>query len=270
MATPSASDPIEPTEPTQNLTPEPAPNLIAEPVGADPAAVEPVSTESLSRETGANESATSEPTPTALDAPTSAPSETGAAAQPTVVFVTAPQPPKKRGARGIGAVVALLATALFAVAYALLVLLIALIAPQFGTAGALLFFSSVTYWLPIIIFALAYLLLIVIINRAGWWAHVFGGFLVAVVVWVGFVGAAIIAANAVGASANTVTDIVLQQLTNPLGFAAAIAAREVPVWVGGLVARRGRLARVRNDEARVAYEQKLTDHRATLGVNTAV
>jgi hypothetical protein len=208
--------------------------------------------------------------PATLDATVSAPSDTGAAAQPTVVFVTAPQPPKKRGARGIGAVVVLLATALFAATYALLVVLIALIAPLFGTAGALLFFSSVTYWLPIIIFALAYLLIVVIVNRAGWWAHVFGGFLVAVVVWVGFIGAAIIAANAVGASANTVSDIVLQQLSNPLGFAAAIAAREVPVWVGGLVARRGRIARARNAEERAAYEQKLVDHRATLGTNTAV
>ena len=64
--------------------------------------------------------------------------------------------------------------------------------------------------------------------------------------------------------------VVLQQLTNPLGFAAAIAAREVPIWVGGLVAKRGRTARARNAAARTAYEQELAEHRATIGGTTAV
>jgi len=189
---------------------------------------------------------------------------------PTVVFVTAPEPPKKRGARGVGALVALLGTALFAATYAVLVLLIALIGSPNGLVPALQYLSSVTFYLPVIVFFLAYLLLNVIVNRAGWSAHVLGGFVVAVVVWVGFVGSAIIAAGALGASAATVGTIVLQQLTNPLGFAAAIAAREVPIWVGGIVARRGRTARARNADQRVAYEQKLADHRATLAANTAV
>lgn len=193
-----------------------------------------------------------------------------AAAQPAVVFVTAPQPPKKRGARGVGAIVALLSAGVFTAVYASLVLLLGLIEPRFGVAGALDTIASVTFSLPVIIFFLAYLLLVVIVNGAGWWAHVLGGFIVAVVVWVGFVGAAIIAAGAFGSTAAEVNAVVLQQLTNPLGFVAAIAAREVPIWVGGLVSRRGRTARARNVEARAAYEQKLAEHRATVGGATAV
>ncbi len=223
---------------------------------------------------------TSEPpvvgAPASTDDVAEASSETGiaseppAVAAPTVVFVTAPQPPKTRGARGVGALVALLGTGVFAVAYALLVLVIALIGSPSGLAPALQFLSSVTFWVPVIVFFFAYLLLVVIVNRAGWWAHVLGGFIVAVLVWVGFVGAAIIAAGAFGGTASQVGTVVLQQLTNPLGFAAAIAAREVPIWVGGLVAKRGRSARVRNAAARTAYEQELAEHRATIGASTAV
>jgi hypothetical protein len=203
-------------------------------------------------------------------APSSALADSANPAQPTVVFVTAPQPPKKRGARGVGAFVALLSAGVFTAVYALLVVLLGLIEPRYGVAGALETIASVTFYLPVIVFFLAYLLLVVIVNGAGWWAHVLGGFIVAVVVWVGFVGAAIIAAGAFGGTAAEVNAVVLLQLTNPLGFVAAIAAREVPIWVGGLVSRRGRTVRARNVEARAAYEQKLAEHRATVGGTTAV
>ena len=36
-----------------------------------------------------------------------------------------------------------------------------------------------SYLLPVIVFFLAYWLLTLIVNRAGWWAHVLGGFIVA-------------------------------------------------------------------------------------------
>lgn len=244
MATQSSS------EPTDDQTTEPAVTPAETPGDAPTDSVEPV----------AAPTATTTTTPVEAEAP----------AQPTVVFVQAPVPPKNRGARGVGAVVALLGAALFAAAYALLVLLIALIGSPNGLAPAVQYLSSVTFYLPVIIFFLSYLLLVIIVNRGGWWAHVLGGFIVAIVVWVGFVGAALISASAIGAPSAEVGAIVLQQLTNPLGFAAAIAAREVPIWVGGLVSRRGRTARARNVEARTAYEQELAEHRATLSANTAV
>jgi hypothetical protein len=206
----------------------------------------------------------------ATDIPTDIATDVATDTPPTVVFVEAPKLPREQGARGVGAAVTVLATALFTVTYGLLVLLLALLASPTGASEALRFFSSITFWLPVVVFALAHLLLVVVANRAGWWAHVFGGFFVALVVWVGFVGAVFIATNTVGASSTAVGAIVLQQLTNPLGFAAAIAAREVPIWVGGIVARRGRSARVRNAEAKVAHEQRLADHRAALQVQTGV
>ena len=261
--TPAESGAVEPVEPAPV---EPAPvevvtsdaetqAAVAEPVEVDAAPpappAEPVVAEPATvHETGNVETVASE-TPTATT--------------PAVVYVSAPQPPRAKGARGVGALVALLGAGIFALAYSALVAILGLLVPGFGIAGAVRFTGTPTFWVPVIVFALAYLLLIVIVNRAGWWAHVLGGFIVALIVWVGFIGAAIIAAGAFGAPAPVVGAVVLEQLTNPLGWAAAIAAREVPVWVGGIVSRRGRAARAKNVEARAAYESDLAAHRATVG-----
>lgn len=193
-----------------------------------------------------------------------------APAAPQIVYVNAPKPPKSRGARGVGALVVLLSSLIFAGVYAALVLLLGLLAPPAAVDRLSQYFAAPTFWIPVIVFALGYLLLVVVINRAGWWAHVLGGFVVAVLVYVGFVGAVVIQAGAVGAPAAVLGLIVVQQLANPLGFAAAIAAREVPIWVGGLVALRGRSARARNAEARAAYQRELEDHRATVAPPSAV
>lgn len=235
----------------------PAENAPATP-GDDttPPAAEPDTT---SEPATASEPATVEPAPT--EKPTAAPA---ALAQPAVVYVTAPTPPRAKGARGVGVLVAVLGAGLFAAAYALFVVILGLLAPGFGLGGALRFSTTPTFWIPVIVFALAYVLLVVIVNRAGWWAHVLGGFLVALVVWIGFVGAAIISAGAFGQAAPIVGAVVAEQVTNPLGFAAAIAAREVPIWVGWIVARRGRTARARNAAAREAYERDLAEHHATV------
>ncbi len=245
-ATPSPAEPI--VEPTTEPTTAPTVEPTTEPTTAP--TVEPTVAESA---------------PTELSAEPPA-----ASAQPTVVYVTAPTPPRAEGARGVGVLVAVLGAGLFAAAYALLVVVLGLLAPGFGLGGALRFTTTPTFWIPVIVFALAYVLLVVIVNRAGWWAHVLGGFLVALVVWVGFIGAAIISAGAFGQAAPIVTAVVAEQLTNPLGFAAAIAAREVPVWVGWIVARRGRTARARNEAARAAYQHELAEHRATVSGRTAV
>lgn len=201
---------------------------------------------------------------------TTAEQPTATAADSKVVYVSAPPEPKKKGARGVGTLVVLLGAVIFAAVYAALVLLVSIIAPPVSAGAMLQYFAAPIYWVPVIVFALSYLLLVIIVNRAGWWAHVLGGFIVAVLVYVSFIGAALIMAGAVGAEAGVVGSIVLAQLTSPLGFAAAIAAREVPIWVGGLVAKRGRTVTARNAEARAAYQRDLEAHRASVGGQTAV
>jgi hypothetical protein len=201
---------------------------------------------------------------------TPSPTEPAAPPQPSVVYVEAPKPPRARGARGVGVLVALLATGIFAVVYAAAAFLLGRLVPSLGIDGGLADLASRQYWIPVVIFALAHILLVVALNRAGWWGHVLGGFLVALVVWIGFLGAALISAGLVGAPAPEVGAELVRQLGNPLGFAAAVVAREVPIWVGWIVARRGRTARARNAAARAAYEQELAEHRATVGGSAAV
>jgi len=270
MATQSSSNPTGDQKPISNAEPAAAKPTVSPTTAEQPVASNSSSTAAEQPTVTPEATTTAKPTSAEAAPPEAVAAESIAPAQPTVVFVTAPQPPKKRGARGVGALVALLGTGVFAAAYALFVLVLALVGARGGLTLAVQFLSSVSFYVPVIVFFFAYLLLIVIVNRAGWWAHVLGGFAIAVIVWVGFVGAAILAAGAFGGSSAEVGAVVVQQLTNPLGFAAAIAAREVPIWVGGLVSKRGRTVRARNVAATAAYQHELAEHRATLGANTAV
>lgn len=187
-------------------------------------------------------------------------------AQPQVVYLPTPLPPKKKSARVLGVAVALLASVVFTVVYALLaVLFIGIGGPGSLAERFSVFAATPSFWMPVIAFLLGYVLLVVVVDRAGWWAHVLGGFLVALLVYVVFLLSTVLSAGALGAPADQVQQLLLRQLTNPLGWAAAIAAREVPIWVGGVVARRGRTLKARNAEAREAYERELAELRARGG-----
>lgn len=171
-----------------------------------------------------------------------------------VVFVPAPQPPRTRGSRLFGIGVALASSLVFTIVYALLAaLFIGIGGPTALAERVQVFAQTPSFWMPVIAFTLGYVLLVVIVNRAGWWAHVLGGFLVAAVVYGVFILSTVLSAQAVGAAPQQLQQFLLLQVTNPLGWAAAIAAREVPIWVGGLVARHGRAAKAHNAAAREEY-----------------
>ena len=51
-------------------------------------------------------------------------------------------------------------------------------------------------------------------------------------------------------------------LVNPVVVAAALIAREVSLWTGSLIARRGRRLTVRNAEARTAWEREVAEKKA--------
>jgi hypothetical protein len=186
-----------------------------------------------------------------------------AASEPKIVYVSAPTPPRAQGARGTGAAVVLLSTVIFAALYAAIIVLLALTLRADGLNGITDYLATSPYWLPVVVFGFAHLLLVVLVNRGGWWAHVLGGFLVAVVVWLGFIGAALIASGTIGGTSADQQAVFLQQLVNPLGVVAAILAREIPIWVGGIIARRGRTVAKRNAQARETYEKDLAEHRAS-------
>ena len=220
------------------------------------------------------------PAPAAADPDPATEPAADTTAAPQVVYVDAPQRPKMRGTRGVGLAVVLLSTGVFAVLYALATIALALALRPEGLNGFASYLASAPFFVPVLVFAGAHLLLVIVANRAGWWIHVLGGFLVAVIVWVSFLGAALIGAlfaaapvaaptpdaepRPIGATEAQQQSVILQQLVNPLGIIAAVLAREIPIWVGGIVARRGRTQTARNAEAQAAYERDLAAHRASV------
>lgn len=191
--------------------------------------------------------------------------ETGRAAAAggtPIVLVEEPQPPRRKGARGVGFAVALLAAVIFA----------ALFAAAFFAVGYLFdrdfdalqtaqdVWLRPSWLLPVIVFFVAYWLVTLIVNRAGWWAHVLGAFIVAILVYAAHIGGAYMEELGGWGEYASVPGIAPQELGQlllaPLSVLAFVIAREVPVWVGGIVARRGRRAREWNRQANDDFQRE--------------
>jgi len=182
------------------------------------------------------------------------------AAQP--VYVAAPQPPKRRGNRGGGILIALLSTVVYAIVSALVVLVIFLLTKRTSDIAMhdfVQYIGTASYYIPIIFFFLAFILLIAIVNRGGWWAYILGAFFVGVIVYFAYIGGVLLTIQAWQFSAPEVGRILSQLWANPLTIGAAIVAREVPIWFGAWIAARGRRVRERNDEAQRQYERDLAE-----------
>jgi hypothetical protein len=187
---------------------------------------------------------------------------TAAPVQPTPIYVQAPTPPRNRGNRGPGILIALLATVVFAILYAIIVSIISGITSA-TLAEAMTTFSEFVvrpvFYVPVIFFFIAFALLVSIVNRSGWWAYVLGGFLVAVVVYFSYIGGALLTVQAWNLTPSEAGRFVASQWLNPGAIAAAVLAREVPIWFGSWIARNGRKVTARNIEARKEYDRQIAE-----------
>jgi len=180
------------------------------------------------------------------------------AAQP--VYVTAPQPPKRKGNRGGGILIALLSAVVYAIVSALVVLVIFAITKSttdIAMRDFVQYLGTASYYIPIVFFFLAFILLIAIVNRGGWWAYILGAFFVGAIVYFAYIGGVLLTIQAWQFSPAEVGRILSQLWANPLTIGAAVVAREVPIWFGAWIAARGRKVRDRNDEAQRQYERDL-------------
>jgi hypothetical protein len=187
-------------------------------------------------------------------------------AQQSPIYVQAPTKPRDRSNRGGGILIALLATAVFAVLYAVAAFIIIGVASTTVAAtvtGFSTFAALPVFYVPVIFFFLAYAALIALINRGGWWAHVLFGFFVAVVVYFSYIGGALLGLVLDGTTDNVaaadVSRFVASLWLNPGAIAAALIAREVPIWAGAWIARRGRRVTAKNLAARTEYDRLLAD-----------
>jgi len=231
---PAVDEPAEPTADEAAVT-TPAAPAIAEPI--EPTA--PVA----------------EPTP----APTPAPAPYAGA-----TYLQTPTPPKKRGNRGLGILIAVLAAVVFGAAdlaatYGILIL-------RYGGDRAVNYLESYAkgwdFWIPLAVFTAAFIALVAIVNRARWWAYVLGSIFVSILVFAGYFGATLLTNkvwNLTPAEFSTFAHDYFQSNIPYLWIATVVSviALEVVIWFGAWIAFHGQVAKRRNVEARAAYEEEL-------------
>ncbi|WP_341952892.1 hypothetical protein [Salinibacterium sp. TMP30] len=182
-----------------------------------------------------------------------------ASGEPRVVYLTAPTPPKVAGNRGFGVFIALASTLLFAIIFAIAVVIIN--AAQSGRVG-IAFVQAPSFYVPIAFFALGAIVIALIVNRAGWAAHVFSSIIVGLIVYFGTVGVLLLTNGIVQNTPEQAQLLFALALIDPRVIAAGLVAREVSLWTGALVARRGRKVTERNRESRAQWEAEVAEKSA--------
>lgn len=183
------------------------------------------------------------------------------------LYMQSPAVPDMRGNRGAGVLISLLATVAFALVYAGALALWQ--APNFPAStflddGILPWVLNWGFAAAVGGFFVGLTLLVLIVGRAGWWAYVIGGLLVALLTWVVALGGYAFNAHLAGESLNLhpYTLLVDFGLFFPV-IAAAIVGREIAVWFGAWIGARGRKMKRLNAEALEEYEKLLAEAQAT-------
>lgn len=183
------------------------------------------------------------------------------------VYVQAPSAPRRRSNRGIGVLLAVFATIIFAALFAIVIALIGVV--RDGGDLRFAFLSNTEFYVPVLFFLIGFVVLVLIVNRARWWAHVFGSIFVALFVYFGTI-ATLLLINGVAAHTPEVAGTMLSTaLVDPLVVAAALIGREVALWIGFAISARGRRLTARNAEARAAYDAEVAEKRADYDRATA-
>ena len=185
-------------------------------------------------------------------------------AAPTPVHMThsaRPAQPGRRGNRLFGTIIALLGTLAFAVVYAAVASIFFVFNPAVDDAVATLtrFLVNFAFIVPVVFFAIAFILLVLILNRAGWWAYIIGGFVVAAIVYAGSIVGAYLAVEGWSMTPDALGEFLRSLLMDPLPLTAAIVAREVSVWTGAWVASRGRKMKEHNQAAKADYDKTVAE-----------
>jgi hypothetical protein len=179
-------------------------------------------------------------------------------------YANTPEPPTFKSNRLAGILISLLAGLAFGVLLAGIIsaLLAPMLAPSQFSIAIVEYLLSLAFWIPVAVFTVALIILVLIVNRAGWSAYVLGGFVIGVAVWLSAVAGWVLSPDLSEMSRQegllNLTTIMLL----PLPILAGVAAREVTVWFGAWIGARGRRIRAHNAEALEAYEASLAELQA--------
>lgn len=237
---------------------EPADPTPADVAVEEPKAEKPKPAKKPKAETADAKTATGEVAPVSAGSTTEGAAQGSEFAGREVVYVQAPIPPRLRGNRGIGSLLAVLGAAVFAALYAGLGWI--LIAVGLAAKGATFqqFILSPEFLIPVPIFLVAFVILVLLVNRAGWAAHVFGSLLVGLAVYFGTAGIAALLFTVSGSDVPTFGFL----LSQPFIIVAALVAREVSIWVGLAISARGRRVKERNLQLVDEWEQEHAETKA--------
>lgn len=182
-----------------------------------------------------------------------------AASAPQTVYVQAPTPPKTRSNRGFGVLVALIGAIVFALLYAGVAYLLLLGRGDAAEAtdAFVEFLVSPLFWVPVVAFFVGFALLAIIVNRGAWWYYAVFGLLVAVLVYFAYVGGALLTVQAWTFTREDAAQFLRDRWLDPFAIAAFLIAREIPIWFGGWLAKRGRAVGERNRLAREEYDREI-------------
>lgn len=181
------------------------------------------------------------------------------AAQP--IFVQAPEPPRKRGNRGVAGLIGLLAAIAFAVLSFAIIYGYGFLSGQVTSASAsedaLDVIRSWVFWLPVVAFFIGFWLLGAVLNRARWPHWVIWGLLVGVAAYGGYLLGALFQAPFWELTPSEGMSLLDQQLFSPYAIMSFVLGRELTIWFGAWVAARGKRVTALNDEAQREYERTL-------------
>lgn len=189
-----------------------------------------------------------------------------------VVYIHTPPPPRKKGNRGFGTLIAVLAAVLYA---AVLAVGTALIGVAGGSRFTFVFLADARFYIPVLFFLIGFILVVLVLNRANWWAYILGSLVLAVFVYFGTVGVGLLGVGVISRTPAEAGILYGVALRDPFVIVAALLAREVSIWVGAGIASRGRRLKVHNAQAKETYEQDLAKTKAahepgTVAAPTAV
>lgn len=192
--------------------------------------------------------------------------ETPVAPAQQVIYVQTPAAPIKRGNRGVGAAIAVASTVIFIAVLALITAIVA-----YATTGrfSFEFLTSAQFYIPALFFVIAFVILVLLANRANWWAYILGSVVVALVVYFGTIALGLLSTGIIMNTPEEAAARYAAELTNPFVVVSALLAREVSLWTGSLIARRGRRLKVRNAEAHEAWQREVAEKRAAHEQNAA-
>jgi hypothetical protein len=177
-----------------------------------------------------------------------------------VVFVQQPLPPIKKGNRLVGAAFSLLAAVVYGAIFAGVMAVVSSIR---GARIGVNFLLAPTFYIPIVLFLVGMILVVLVVNRAGWSTHIVGSLLVALFVYFGTVGMLLLLDGLIAKTPSAAAIGFQHGLQNPLVIAAALIAREVAIWFGALISWRGKRVKARNAVAREEFDREQAELAAT-------